>query len=326
MAQTVSITINGREFSATPPPSWDALDNAALLQFYAVAFAETTQGSASFTAALTNLQLLVIARALLGIGDDDLKAWEADCIAGEENGEGVFAEELRAVVHALIEGLFDIATDEETRQTTYAIRLNRLRCPYPELIQPPKPGRYRSRRLEAQHTRHYHAPADGLGNLSIYELAATFSRFEAYLATGDERHALELLAILYRPPKAATKENREQGYEGDIRQPYRHRENVAAQRVPLVASLPLLVRRVLLFWFASCRAHIVKQYPKVFSAPAGEGSAPGYGWAGVLLSVAGGPAGLDAVADQHYSNTLTWLSMKAEEADEMDRRVAAAAR
>jgi len=327
-SQSVTVTINNVAYHAEAPTSWDALSQRQLLDFYLLVFSPNVPADSQFQAGMTNLQLLILVNALLGISKEDLSVWEQDCLEanGAEFGPVMFAAELRSVVHALIGGLFDITEDAETKQTTYAVKLNRSVCPYPELVKRPPAGRYRSKRLEAQHTKKYYAPADGLGNLTIYELAAAFSRFEAYLATNDERHALELLAILYRPPKLATKDNLESAFEGDIRLPYRKREGTTAQRVPLMATLPLLARRVILFWFASCRAQIVRQYPKVFSAPAGEGDAPGYGWGGVLLSVAGGPAGLEAVADQHYSNVLTWLSMKAEEADELERRLAKAGR
>ena len=105
----------------------------------------------------------------------------------------------------------------------------------------------------------------------------------------------------------------------------RRYEAKVAERAELVKMVDPLVKRVILFWFASCREDIANQYPKVFKRSGGSGKSSEYGWAGVLLRVAGGPAGLDTVADQHHSNALIWLSMERDriEAEEEARKDAA---
>ena len=142
--------------------------------------------------------------------------------------------------------------------------------------------------------------------------------FESYLATGDESYANMLIATIYRPSRPETRADRESGWFGDRRQPLRRYEKMIDSRAKLIDTLPTLTRRLIVFWFASCRQSIINQYSKVFIKSEVESTKPGYGWGGLLLQLAGGPAGLDAIADQHYSNALTWLSMKNDEAEEME--------
>jgi hypothetical protein len=70
---------------------------------------------------------------------------------------------------------------------------------------------------------------------------------------------------------------------------------------------------VLVFWFICCRAQIIRAYPNIFTHnPQGEAGEPAgndYAWGGILLNLADGLPNLDAVAQQHYANALTYLSM-----------------
>lgn len=308
---TIKIGNSSRTIQA--PETWDALSLRQLGLYYQTLF--TTPGSEYTASGFTMLKLLSMTQHVLNVDSGFMAQWEADCLAeDEENGQLFFLDELRQVIHSTLGGLFNIVSDEESGATSYSIRLNRTKNPWPALSHTPTVAK-KTRR--APKTTYYYAPADGLGNITIYELAHTFTIFENYLKTNDDALANQLIAILYRPSRPETVAERESGWFGDRRQPLRKHEAKIAERAAMVATLPMLTRRLILFWFASCRQQIVNTYTKVFK-PADSDAKPGYGWGGVLLAMAGGPTGLDAIADQHYSNGLTWLSMKEDERRELE--------
>lgn len=316
---TISIQVGNKKRNVLAPETWDDLDLRTLILFYSTLFSNLGD---EFTAApFTVLKLISMTRHLLKLTDAELTQWEADCIREDaENGESMFAEELRAVIHATLGGLFDAREDETTGATLYSCRLNLTKNPYPSLSHTPKgkkPGK----------STWLFCAQDGLSNITIYELSTLFTYFEQYQATGDEQWGNRLLGVLYRPAKTPSKYNLDSGYEGDRRQPLRRYESKVEDRAELVAKMPLQVRRLIIFWFASCRQQIVERYSKVFrkNGNAGE-SQPGYGWGGVMLAIAGGPTGLDAIADQHYSNALTWLSMKEDEREAAEQQLKEAKR
>jgi hypothetical protein len=130
--------------------------------------------------------------------------------------------------------------------------------------------------------------------------------------TQDEKYVHELLAVLYRPSRPRRAEDAVNDWGGDRRVKLRGYESKAEERRETMAKLNVIVKRVLLFWFASCRQQIINRYPEVFARRSAVNTSDSakYGWAGVLLGLAGGVADLDKVSDTHYSNALTWLAMQ----------------
>lgn len=225
----------------------------------------------------------------------------------------MFLGDLRTIIHKSLGGLFDIEDDDDTGETHYAPKMNLTKCPYPVIVDP---GQNKKPAHKQTRPAYYYAPEDALGNITLYEMAYAFAQFEAYQSTNDEQYADRLLAILWRPSRPYTKAESLTAWKGDRRQPLRGAEKKIEDRLELIVTLPLLTKRVLLFWFACCRNTIMQQFPRVFKESEGEESA---NWGEMLLAVAGGPAALDSVSDQHYSNALTWLSMKDKEADDYER-------
>ena len=316
---TITIKVGNRSRNVICPQSWNDLDLRTLLAFYQTLFANN--GDEYTVSMFTMVKLIGMTRMLLGLSDADLAKWEADCLReSPEEGAKIFADELRQVIHAALGGLFDII-EEEGKGTKYRCRLNLTKCPYPSLTHTKK-----ARNGKPGKSTFYYCAADGLSNVTLYELGMLYTLYENYVATNDIQWADQLIATLYRPSKPITRQNTDMGFEGDRRQPLRRYEAKVAERAELVKMVDPLVKRVILFWFASCREDIANQYPKVFKRSASaSGKTSEYGWAGVLLRVAGGPAGLDTVADQHHSNALTWLSMERDriEAEEEARKDAA---
>lgn len=288
------------------PDSWNDLSKEQLLFVYGSVF--VSEGYALSTSAVTTMRLIFIAQRLAGLTAADLDSMERQYMKQDADyGHLLFLEALRTVVHAAIDPLFTIEYDEASGRTTYAPKLTLTKNHWPMITGAPTKKRRQA----------LYAPADGLENITIYELALLFTEYEQYIETQDDTHAHRLLAMLYRPSKPATPANKAAAYFGDIRLPLRQYEATVEKRVELMASLPGIAKRVLLFWFASCRQQIVEMYPKVFSTR-GNGNAPGYGWGGLLLELAGGVADLDKVADNSFHNVFTYVSMKH---DEMESRL-----
>lgn len=205
---------------------------------------------------------------------------------------------------AVIDFLFEKQETAEDQPEQYAIQLGLTKCPYPHIEFTTRSGKNRTRRK----TRWY-APADGLHNMTLYELSHTFTRLENYLRTQDETHLLELLAIIYRPTKPKTKENIASNYKGDIRLPYREHETTVETRKKRIENLPKSVKQLLVFWFTSCRQAIIRRYPNIFTTPKGDTTmGNNYGYAALLLNLAGGIIHLDTVSDQNFHNAFTHLS------------------
>ena len=324
----IILNISGKTRKVRVPVSWDDLPAEKLLAFYDLLF--STPGDEFTASAFTAVKLLSIMQHLLDVDSAFMGNWEAQRIKEDpEHGELGFLHELRQTMHYAIKGLFEIQEHEGV--TTYSAKLNLTKNPWPALTGPGKnkrPQKAIKGKNMQQAMRVFYAPADELANLSIYELGMSFSYFEAYLNTNDEAHAHYLLALLYRPSRPITTKERESAWGGDRRQPIRGYEGKVDERVKLVKTLPMLAQRVILFWFAGCRQKIVDSYPKVFKRDSESSRGVNYGWGGVLLSIAeAGPMGnLNEVSDNHYSNALTYLSMKADEVEEAKRQAEQAKR
>jgi hypothetical protein len=202
---------------------------------------------------------------------------------------------------------------QEKAQGGYQLALTYTKTPWP-YIELSRGWRPRQRRFSGrQTTNRIYGPSNSLSNVSIYELGMSFMALERFLQDQDEEALFELLAILYRPSKPATADNKRSAYQGDRRLPLLHHEATLPVRKKLMRRLPPLVRNFLVFWFASCRQQIISSYPNIFSinphGSAGEAAGNDYAWGGILLNLADGLPNLDAVAQQHYANALTYLSM-----------------
>ena len=252
---------------------------------------------------------VMLACALLNVTPRFLDGWQAGCVeecgGDAEEGRQLYLAQLDEVMKCadfLFEKTGTEGTDDNEQPTTinYQLNLGLTKCPWPVLA--------RRHKLTGKPIN-YHAPADALANITIYEMAAVFTLFEDFMAKQDEAIAHRLLATIYRRHKPRNQENRRMGYEGDRRLPYLRHESTVEQRIPHMAALPRPVKQLLLFWVASCRQAIVQAYPAVFSQKSSEGQdGRQYRWGGVLLSLADGLVHLDAVAAQNHQNALTYLS------------------
>lgn len=308
MANKLTIIVNGKKGEIVAPESWNDLTYRDLLLYYGTVF--QAPGDLFTATAFTNLKLISMAMHALRRDSAFMAEWEADCIREDaKDGQMNFYDELRQVVQATLAGLFDLKTDVDGN-TTYEIRLNLTNNPIGEMTY-----------LERGKSKWLYGPSNGLGNLTVYELGMAFSYFESYATTKEEEKLDKLLAVLYRPSRPETKMEREKAWGGDRRQPLRGYEAKMDERAGKMKMLQPMQKQVLAFWFASCRKAIIDRYPKVFKS--GGDKANRYGWGGVLMTLAenGALGNLEQVSDNHFSNALTLISMKADEAEAQEQRM-----
>lgn len=275
--------------------SWNALPLRDVLQCYNIIMSNTGQWINPVE--LLPFKRLLLVRYLLKLSSTYMQQWEEDCIKEYgEDGAMVFIAELDEVLK-IADFLFEKLDNNEV-----AISLTYTNIPYPYL----EGKRSKSSKKK---TRLY-GPKNSLGNITLFEMGYTFQIFEKFIETQEEQYANQLIAALYRPQKPRTKENQRTGYYGDIRMPLHKLEHMVDKRVQLVETLPDIVKRIIIFWFASCRQQIIRDYENIFKATDNNKRHVGndYGWGGILLALSDGIANIDQVANRPYQDGLIYLS------------------
>ncbi len=285
-----------------PPQSWNDIEPKMLYMLFTVL-------SGDFNNFLKPEEVVWATRIgamrlICELSDQFVKEWRNIRMTehGNKDGLKIFHHELHEVTKAATAFMFSEKEDEEGN-TQVEIIHGLTKCPYPELDMV---GEI------------WYAPADGLRNLTIYELGSAFTLFEAYIKTENTNLADKLLGLIFRPSKPTTEHNTRSNYEGDRRLPYAKHETTVAARAEKFKSIPDFCKQLLLFWFSSCRQSILNDYSTVFSG--GDGKEDEFGWGGLLLSIANNPANIDQVAAQPYNNILTHLAMLEKQRKEAELR------
>lgn len=296
------------------PESWNDLPVEKQLAAYQILFSDSPIDTPPEE--VIPLKKVLLFMLLTDLPEEFVNDWQSDCIQSaesEEEGELIFLAELDECLRST--NLFFRNTQNPKLKTQNSLEVNYglTKCPWPELGGIPSGFKASIKKTTWLAPAFDEESGDGLSNISLYELANTFTLFER-MVTEENPHQKEmlihrLLATIYRPAKPATEENIEQGYNGDQRQPLIGYETMIKTRQPLWQHIPKQARQLLVFWFASCRRHIIEQYPLVFKPPKGEQSQGNdFGWGGVLLELAGGLPHLQEVYAQPYQNGLIYLS------------------
>jgi len=301
------------------PQSWDELTVSQLAGAYAILMSDASPVlEPSEVMWAKRLELFMF---LSNTNEEELKAWRASCIEehGLEDGHYVFLEEVDTVLGHFTHLLEEVpppadAAPDAAAIRAYQIKLGRTKAPYLML-------------RDSEVGYEWHAPADKLRNLTIYELGQVFTLLESYLETQQPDLVDELIATLYRPAKPATQSNIDSDYNGDIRLPLSGHETTVRYRLPHVRRMPELAKQLILFWVASCRQAIIDDYPNIFTAPEdqpeGERVGNDYRWGGVIMSLANDVTQIDQVANSRWENTFVYLSFLEDrrKEEEMRRRL-----
>lgn len=261
------------------PTTWSELTTAQALHVYSLYIAATTSGSTYPAICMDLLKILT------GITAQQLQHWHT-------RAGGVFMHQLHELTTTLAAPFFDSPDAYQTQLPPLAYTLTT--CPYPQL---------------SDATTTYHAPADALDNVTLLELATIFTLLEQYHATPSMPLAHQILATIYRPAMPHTRATRLTGYPlSDCRHPFT--EHIPAPRTQYMQQLPASIQGLLLFWLLSCRQHIAQQFPNLFLSdrPAAEQHGNDYGWAGILIQLAGGIVHLPQVSASPWRDAFIYMS------------------
>lgn len=313
------MTINspGKKKKIKLPKCWNGLTTDQQLTAYQIIFSNSPDIlEPQEILPHKRLELFLL---LSGVDEKFLIDWQKDCHQTEgdiETGDLVFLSELDECLQST--GMFFRKTptgnQEQGTQNRFEVNYGLTKCPCPELHDIPSNFKHRKKKSVWYAPKFDDDTGDGLSNITLYELANTFTLFERLVTEKKTKQkellVQQLLAVLYRPAKPETPENIESEYGGDIRQPLVGHEATIKLRQPYWRYIPALAKQLFVFWFASCRRHIIEQYPLVFKPPkdAGDPSGNNFGWGGVLLELAGGLPHLQEVYAQPYQNGLIYLS------------------
>ena len=306
----IQVRINDTKIDV--PQSWNEMRLAVQLMCYKI-----LHGSIK-TDLLEPIELMPMLRlelmkVLIGKNHNFMLAWEQDCIkANPEGGKDDFIAEVHEMC-TITDFLFDLV-DEEKK--LYAISPTLTKNSWPQIT---GEGKQFNRKKKIK----YFGPKDELSNISLYELAQTFTDYEKYVKSKDEKHLHKLLAILYRPAKRYTKPNADTAYDGDIRLPFVGYESTVDRRAKQMSYLPDLSKKLMLFWFASCRIKIINSYPNVFKTAyeyEKSSNLNKYGWAGVIWNLAGGITNTEEVCSKNHTEALAYLSYLEDQRIESEKK------
>lgn len=238
---------------------------------------------------------ILIAEAVSGLHRDEVTAAEDD--------EDVRLDLLERFCAEYHDPFFEV-TETPEGDKHYSLRLTLTKCPYPEVEFENAPKHF------LLNQQNVYACADGWSNMTIYEMSYVWRGLELFYETGEETHLHQVLAVIYRPSRRETEEELISDWRGDRRRGLYGEESSIRLRVPYWAKVHPMILQLLALWLVSCRAQIVDQFPVIFASDQvkPDPDAPDFGWAGLMLAVADGPANLEAIANHKWSTIFLHLA------------------
>ena len=129
----------------------------------------------------------------------------------------------------------------------------------------------------------FYGPASDFDNIVLAEFHHAELAYYNYTKTSNIEDLNELIATLYRLPKANY--NKRLNKDGDIRRAFNYAE--AAYNKKKIAKWSLAVKLAVLLWYDGCRQHIVKLYPAAFNSSDASGAAYFQGLYKMIRSLSG---------------------------------------
>lgn len=250
-----------------------------------------------------HLLKLLLLEAITDFSSEDVIEFRKSMIKAEgaEYGLLIADDLLKSMTSSIFEFIWTENEDNELR-----IELTMLECPYTTLT-----GTFKGEKHK------FYAAKDELDNITFYEMITIFEYLDQYQKTKNESLLNKLIAVVYRPKKQDTRENKESGFHGDWRLPYRNYESTVAQRAEIIATIPKETKSLILLWLMSCRDNITYHFNRIFS---GGGSGEQSSWSEVLLSLAENMTDINQVSDTHHWTALKHIDVKMKHAEEVAKR------
>lgn len=345
-SDSITVEINGKRKTYTAPSSWNNLTTAQLLHAYQIvhrAFSDSDKSAQE----LPQKKLALLA-PLFGLSISELFRFRQDLITEDpEHGATTYLEVVQKLIY-YTDPLFLFIENENVQRHGRASQsglASQSGSPLPEALEGRRvtinPTLTRTPWPQLKHrdsNRKYFGPRDRFENFTLSELGTVMTLYKQYTESikkqgGQSQQILNtLIATIYRPPKPPTKENKEKAYEGDIRLPLAGYEATVEKRAKDIATLPTMVKKVILFYIQSCIHSITQEWQHLFKkiensdqGQAAERSPKG-DFGTLIIKLAGGLVHLDQVANQPYENAFIYLNMIEEERQEAELKQALAKR
>ena len=108
--------------------------------------------------------------------------------------------------------------------------------------------------------KNFYGPDSDFGNLSMVEFHYAEMAYCELVLTKDEKHLIELIAVLYREGKDGYDYKR--NIDGDFRKTFSYGLFEYGQKK--IAKWPKDVKLAILLWYDGCRQSLVKGYPDIY--------------------------------------------------------------
>ena len=279
------------------PKSWNDLPTKQLIEVYAALVASGYE--VLKPTEVIPYQRLVVLAILLNTNPADLLS-----LLGLAGGEEQLRGEARLEVVDTLEQLLDqidfcfekLPQKEDEEGKKYRLYPGLTRNPYRELKGPD--GKL-------------YGPANGLNNVSVYELGSILTLMSVYDQSGEPADLRRVLATIYRPAKINYKPYRANPI-ADPRQRLYKTEHLIDRRARQWLRVPPIVQSLLYFWLQCCRHQIVtaEELSVLFDGKGGQEDPDG--WAGTLLHLAGNSAiNMEQVSNTRWPEALRQLAREA---------------
>lgn len=164
----------------------------------------------------------------------------------------------------------------------------------------------------------FYGPASDFDNIVLSEFHHAELAYYNYTKTGKPEDLNELIATLYRLPKAGY--NKKLNKDGDIRRAFNYAE--AAYNKKQVAKWSLAVKLAILLFYDGCRQHIVKLYPAAFDSSTASGSDYFQGLYKMIRSLSGNKYGtFNQVENLPLHTAFMEIVCSLEEAEELKSKM-----
>jgi len=165
----------------------------------------------------------------------------------------------------------------------------------------------------------FYGPASDFDNIVLAEFHHAELAYYNYIKSGEPEHLNELIAVLYRRPKAGY--NKKLNKEGDTRSAFNYAE--AAYNKKKIATWSKAFKLAVLLWYDGCRQNIVKLYPAAFnSAQDPSGTAYFQGLYKMIRSLSGDKYGtFDQVEKLPLHTAFMEIICSLEEAAELQNKM-----
>jgi hypothetical protein len=161
--------------------------------------------------------------------------------------------------------------------------------------------------------KNLYGPSDDFQNLRLLEFSFCDSYYMRYRMSKEEENLDKMIAVLYRPA-AAVKDL------ADKRE--KLNQHTIEDRAKQIKKLPLLEKQAILLWYTACRSRLERTYNYAFSKEKQhKAKSKNYGWAGLIVSMAGEKFGtVEQTSDEYIHTIFLQMDMQLQAQEQLENK------